>query len=359
MGNVSQQGSVSAPPPMPPGARGRSRPTMRDVAALAGVSLKTVSRVVNGEPGVSPVLGARVEAAARDLDYTLDHAASSLRRTNRKSAAIGLLLKNIANPFSAALYRAVENVAHARGVVAFAGSLDEDPERERALARLFSTRRVDGLIVVPAGPDQTYLQAEAEAGLPMVFVDRPPTSLDADAILSDNREGARGGVGHLLAAGHRRVAYLGDLVTIATARERRDGYLDALAGAGLTPDPGLIRDDLRSSDLAEAATLEVMAGADPPTAIFASQNLVTIGAIRALRRLGLQHRVAIVGFDDFLLADLLEPAVSVVAQDPATIGRLAAETLFRRLDGDTSPPATVIVPTRLIPRGSGEIRPPA
>jgi LacI family transcriptional regulator, galactose operon repressor len=332
---------------------------MRDVAALAGVSLKTVSRVVNGEPGVSPVLMARVETAARALDYTLDHAASTLRRTNRKSATIGLLLKNIANPFSAALYRAIENVARTRGVVAFAGSLDEDPERERALATLFSTRRVDGLIVVPAGSDQSYLQGEAEAGLPMVFVDRPPLFLDADAILTDNREGARTGVRHLLAVGHRRIAYLGDLITIATARERHDGYLDALRGAGLTPDRSLIRDDLHTSDAAEAATVEILGGSDPPTAIFASQNLVTIGAIRALRRLRQQHQVAIVGFDDFLLADLLEPAVSVVAQDPATIGRLAAETLFRRLDGDTSPPTTVIVPTRLIPRGSGEIPPPA
>ena len=150
--------------PAPPAQRPRPRPTMRDVAALAGVSLKTVSRVVNGEPGVSPELGARVEAAARALDYTVDHAASSLRRTNRTSATIGLLLKNIANPFSASLYRAVENVAHARGVVTFAGSLDEDPERERALAALFSTRRVDGLIVVPAGRDQATSRRRQRPG---------------------------------------------------------------------------------------------------------------------------------------------------------------------------------------------------
>jgi LacI family transcriptional regulator len=332
---------------------------MRDVAALARVSLKTVSRVVNREPGVSPALTARVERAARQLDFVPDLTASSLRRADRQSATIGLLLKNIANPFSASLYRAVEDVARARGVVAFAGSLDEDADRERDLAGLFAARRVDGLIVVPAGKDQSYLQKEQQAGLPIVFVDRPPSFLDADAILTDNREGARVGVRHLLRFGHRRVAYLGDLLTITTARERHDGYLDALAGARLTADPDLVRDDLHTSDEAESAALDLMGGALPPTAIFASQNLVTIGAIRALRRLGLQHRVALVGFDDFLLADLLEPAVTVVAQDPATIGRVAAETLFRRLDGDRSPASTVIVPTRLIPRGSGEIPPPA
>jgi LacI family transcriptional regulator len=352
---MSDRTSLSDPPYATSGSSGR--PTMRDVAALAGVSLKTVSRVVNGERGVSPGLSARVERAARQLDYVPDLTASSLRRTDRQTATIGLLLKNIANPFSAGLYRAVENVARARGVVAFAGSLDEDPERERALAGLFMARRVDGLIVVPAGRDQSYLQKARAAGLPIVFVDRPPGQLDADAILSDNRDGARDGVQHLLAIGHRRIAYLGDLRTISTARHRHLGYLDALAGARVEADPALLRDDLHTSDAAESAVLDLFAGGDPPTALFSSQNLVTIGVIRALRRLGLQHRVALVGFDDILLADLIEPPVTVVAQDPSTIGRLAAETLFRRLDGDRSPTTTLVVQTRLIARGSGEIPP--
>ncbi len=331
---------------------------MRDVAVLAGVSIKTVSRVVNREPGVSPALVSKVQHAAREIDFRPDLTASSLRRTDRQTATIGLLLEDIANPFSAALHRAVEDVARSRGVVAFAGSLDEDADRERELAAAFAARRVDGLIVVPAGRDHAYLAREREAGMPMVFVDRPPSHLDADAVLADNRMGARGGVEHLLRVGHRRIAYLGDLVAISTARERHAGYLDAIAAAGIPADPSIIRDDLHALDAAESATAEILSHPDPPTAVFAAQNLVTIGAIRAIRRLGLQHRVALVGFDDFLLADLLEPPVTVVAQEPATMGRLAAETLFRRLDGDTSRTTTLIVATTLIVRGSGEIAPP-
>jgi LacI family transcriptional regulator len=331
---------------------------MRDVAAVAGVSLKTVSRVVNREPGVSPELVDRVERATRRLDYVPDLTASSLRRSDRQTATIGLLLKNIANPFSAALYRAVEDVARQRGVVAFAGSLDEDAERERLLAAAFLARRVDGLIVVPAGRDQSYLVREHDAGLPIVFVDRPPSFLDADAVLVDNRSGARAGVEHLMAAGHRDIAYLGDLATIATARARHEGFLDAHVSAGFAPRADWIIQDLHAIDAAHDAAVELLRRSHPPTAIFASQNLVTIGAVRALRSLGLQHRVALVGFDDFPLADLLDPPVSVVMQDPAAIGREAAELLFRRLDGNRSEATTVMLQTRLVERGSGEIAPP-
>ena len=172
----------------------RARPTMHDVAALAGVSLKTVSRVVNGEPGVSADLVARVNRAAAQLDYRPNLAASSLRRTDGKTATIGLLLEDVANPFSSAVHRAIEDAARRRGVAVFASSLDEDPERERQLTRAFVSRRVDGLIIVPAGPDQSYLLSDRRAGLALVFIDRPPAFLDADTVLAANRDGARTGV---------------------------------------------------------------------------------------------------------------------------------------------------------------------
>ncbi len=119
-----------------------------------------------------------------------------------------------------------------------------------------------------------------------------------------------------------------------------------------------MRLDVRGVEAAERVVRELLAAADPPTALLAGQNLITIGAIRALRRLGLQHRVAVVGFDDFPLADLLDPAVSVIAQDPTGLGQAAAELLFTRIDRDLTPPRQVVVPTRLVPRGSGEIPAP-
>jgi LacI family transcriptional regulator len=331
---------------------------MRDVAALAGVSLKTVSRVINGEPTVAPELAAKVEQAAEMLRYRPDLTARSLRSNSGRSRTIGLLIENVANPFSSSLHRAVEDVAHDRDVVVFAGSLDEDPARERKLALAFISRRVDGLIVAPAGDDQSYLAPEQHAGLHFVFVDRPPTLLRADTVLADNLEGAREAVRHLIAAGHRRIAFLGDLHQIATVSQRLEGYRRALADAGLRFEPELVRLDLHEVAAAAAAAQSLLA-AQRPTALFASQNLITIGVCRALRARGLQAEVALVGFDDFLLADMLEPPVTVIAQDPAALGEAACTILFERMDGDQSPFRTQIVPTRLIVRGSGEIAPRA
>lgn len=328
---------------------------MREVAVLAGVSLKTVSRVINGVSTVDPVLATRVREAAGKLGYRPNLTASSLRRSDRRTATIGMLVEDAANPFSAALLRTVENVARDRGVLVLFSSLDEDAARERELAGALIDRRVDGLLIVPAGRDHSYLIKERAAGTCVVFADREPRQLDADAVVSDNKTGAVAAVNHLLAAGHRRIAYLGDRLSIATATQRLEGYRHALELARIPVDERIIWHEASSEQAAIEATTRLLRLADPPTALFTGQNLVTLGASRALRALDLQDQVAMVGFDDFPLADMLRPGVTVVAQDIAAIGRLAAETLFRRLDGDDSPARTHVVPTRLITRGSGEI----
>lgn len=328
---------------------------MRDVAALAGVSLKTVSRVVNGASTVDASLAARVRRAVTQLNYRHNMTASNLRRGDHRSFMIGLMLEDVGNPYSSSIYRAVEDVARERGVGLLAGSLDEDPARERELAANLVARRVDGLIVVPAGRDQSYLRAEQEMGTALVFVDRPPSLLPADSVMADNKQGAVTAVRHLIAHGHRRIAFLGDLVTIPTCQQRHAGYLEALREAGIAGDPALVRCGLHTAADAEAAAASLLAAADPPSALFSAQNLVTIGTVRALRASGAQYRVAVVGFDDVPLADMLDPPVTVVAQDVLAIGRLAAQVLFRRIDGDTSEPKAYVVPTRLVERGSGEI----
>jgi LacI family transcriptional regulator len=329
---------------------------MRDVAALAGVGLKTVSRVVNGESNVSDVTRARVEAAIEQLDYRRDINASLLRRLGRKTATIGLVLEDVSNPFSSALHRAIEDHARERGVLLFTGSCDEDSDRERELIGTFRARRVDGIVVVPASSDHRYLLREQRARTPLVFVDRPGRFINADSVTSDNVGGAEQAVAHLAASGHRRIGFLGDALEIQTAADRLRGYSQGLAVLGVEDDPAIVRTALRSVDAAALAATELLRAADPPTALFTAQNLVTIGALHALRELGLEHATALVGFDDIELADLLEPAVTVVAQDPAEMGRAAAEILFRRLDGDDSPPEQVVIDIELIVRGSGEIR---
>ena len=222
------------------GGEGR-RPTMKQVAAVAGVSLATVSRVVNGGPSVRPDLAARVRDAVELLGYRHNHTASSLRRADRLSASIGLIFEDVANPFFSAVHRGVEDVARGRGVLTLAGSSDELPERERELAESLTARRVDGLIIAPAATDHSYLQRDRAAGLALVFVDRPASFIDADVVLTDNAGGAREAVSHLIAHGHERIAFLGDRPELHTATERLRGYRDALARHGIREEVMLIR----------------------------------------------------------------------------------------------------------------------
>jgi LacI family transcriptional regulator len=268
-----------------------------------------------------------------------------------------MLVEDAANSFSSSLMRVVEDVAHARAVRVLIASLDGDADRERALARELIDRRVDGLVIVPVGADHSYLTDERNAGTCLVFLDREPHLLRADAVVSDNHRGAVKGVRHLLHQGHRRVGFLGDRLTISTAAQRFGGYRHALEVGQLEVDERLVRDGVWSVEAALTATTELLSLAEPPTAIFTSHNLATIGACRALRMLGVQDEVALVGFDDFPLADLMRPGISVIAQDTEGLGRLAAEILFRRLDGDCAPARTHVLPTEMILRGSGEIAP--
>jgi LacI family transcriptional regulator len=337
------------------GASPPARPTMRDVAALAGVSFKSVSRVVNDEPGVSPALRERVQRAVRQLDYRHNMGASNLRRSGR-TGVIGALLQDVSNSFSSSLLRSLEDTARDRGTVVLAASLDEESARERQLVADLVSRRVDGLVLMPATDRQEYLASERRLGLPVVFVDRTPSGIDADSVTVDNEGGARLATRHLIEHGHTRIALLADLPTIQTAAARIRGYDQAMVDAGLPVDPRWMVTGLRDEAAAAAATTALMELDNPPTALFGCRNTLTVGTARALRSAGLADSVAVVGFDDFPLSDLLTPATTVVRQDVAEIGAEAARMLFNRLDGDTSPPHHTVLEPSLVARGSGEIR---
>jgi LacI family transcriptional regulator len=213
---------------------------MSDVAAAAGVSLKTVSRVVNDEPGVRRETAEIVHRTIAQLGFRRNDLARALRH-GRRSGLFGLVIEDVSNPFYSAIARGVEEVTRRRGMLAIAASSDEDDQRERDLVRLFCERRVDGLLVVPAGDDHRYMLPELRSGTRVVFIDRPPGKIDADGVLLDNMGGARIAVEHLLANGHRRIGFVGDASGIFTAAERLRGYRKTLAQAGLPPDPSLIR----------------------------------------------------------------------------------------------------------------------
>ncbi len=356
-GPAGPEGASGAGGPSGPGGpvlqNGRGRPTMKDVATRAGVALKTVSRVVNDEPGVTPETASRVRNAINDLGFRRNDSARLLRKG--QTASIGLIMEDIGDPFYSALSRAVEDVARWNGSLLFTGSSDEDPQREQELVLALCARRVDGLIVIPASGDHRYLLPEIAAGVASVFVDRPAGMIEADAVLADNVGGGRAGVTHLIRQGHRRIAFIGDDPDIYTAAQRHQGYRAAMTEAGLDVDPSWVSMAKPAPDGIRGALAAMLAGPSPVTALFCGNNRTTILALREIARAG--RGLALVGFDDFELADLLTPGVTVVAQNPAEMGRRAAELLFGRLAGTRGPAQYIELGTRLIVRGSGEIPP--
>jgi len=331
------------------------RPTLRDVAALAGVSFKTVSRVVNGEPGVRPATAEGVMVAIRELGYRPNVIASSLRKGIGHDT-IGLVIEDVSNPFFATIARAVEEVTRERGLLVIIASSDEDITRERTVIDALISRRVRGLLIVPIARDHRYLAREMLHGTAVVFLDRPPGRLQADTVLVDNAAGARAAVEHLIAHGHRRIAILTDKLEVYTMAERYAGYLAALDAAGITAHPRLISNACHDIDDARSTAMAMLLSDAAPTAFFATNNIMTTGIVNAVSEAGQQ--TALVGFDDFALAPSLATPVTVVRADHERLGRLGAEMLQRRMDGWSGKPETVTLPVRLVERGSGEIRPP-
>jgi LacI family transcriptional regulator len=322
-----------------------TRPTMRHVADMAGVSLKTVSRVINAEAGVTPATAERVTAAIAELGFERNDLAASLRH-GRSSSTLGLVIEDVANPFYSAIAQAVEAAARDRGFLLITASAREDAERERELVSALLRRRVDALLIVPAGPDHRYLAAFMHH----VFLDRPPLGIEADTVLLDDHGGARSAVEHLIAQGHTRIACVADDSELYTMRQRIAGYREALAAAGLAEDPALLQTGNSDVAGAQAAVERLLRMPDKPTALFTANNRNTIGALHALA--GAPNPVALAGFDDFELADLL--GTTVVRADPWKLGEQGAALAFARLDGDDGPPRTVTIPTQLVQRGSGE-----
>jgi LacI family transcriptional regulator len=307
---------------------------MKDVASRAGVALKTVSRVVNREPGVTPETTMRVLGAIEDLGFRRNESARLLRTGH--TATLGYIADKWTGPDHAAVYRGLESVVAEHGYLLYSGSTDSDPEREEQLALAMCARRVDGLIICPSPGPHDYLVPEIEAGVATVFVLRPADGVRADAVLPDERGGARLAIEHLIALGHRRIGFLGEPAG-HRSRALRSGYADAMAAAGLAVDPAWLTLDAAGAAGAAAAGV---------TAVLCADQDRTRAAIRTLR----PGDVAVVGFGDLELADLLAPPVTVVSYDPELIGRTAGELLLRRLAGEQAPPRRVEVPVGLIVR---------
>ncbi|ACZ43282.1 transcriptional regulator, LacI family [Thermobaculum terrenum ATCC BAA-798] len=324
--------------------------TLHDVARDAGVSIKTVSRVVNGEEHVSPGTRERVLASVRRLGYRPNEVARSLKGGG--SRMLGLLIADISNPFYASIAKAVEDESRRAGYSLVLCASSEDVDREREYVEMLFRRRLEGLLLVPAPNGHDYLRREIQAGLVVVAIDRPVDGLGVDTVLVENRSGTYAALRHLILHGHRRIGFVGAEHQLYTVRERLAGYEQALRESGLEP---MVELDAPDAPRAAAATRRLLELPLPPTALFCVNNLATLGALQTLRTLGLRvpEDVTLVGFDDFELAELLHPTLTMVRQPTEEMGRLGARMLLERLNGEyTGEPRRVVLPTQLMLRES-------
>ena len=321
--------------------------TIRDVAARAGVSLGTASRVLSGNPATSPDARARVTEAATALGYRPNAQARSLRLT--RTHVLGLLVSDIRNPFFADIAHAAEQAALDASYVSLLGNANENVDQQDRYIETFLTQRVDGVVLAPQGPS-SVLDALLASRMPLVFVDRRLDGFDVPSVTTDSRLGVDEAVAHLVAAGHRRIGYIGGPQSISTGRERHDAFIDALGRHGLDVDPGLITfGDFRLISGTEAAE-RLLAVPDRPTALLAADNLMAEGALMTVRKQGLRvgTDVEIVAFDDIEWFEHMDPPISVIAQDAGVVGRCAVELLLGVIGGDT--PESVLLPTKFIDR---------
>ena len=320
--------------------------TMQDGASRAGVSPKTVSRVFNEDPHVLPETRSRVEAAMQELNYVPNVLARTFRAG--RSSSIGVAVPDVVDPFFASVVRAVEGVCSVTGITTLVTSIGDDPERERPVLESLLRTQMRGLILAPVAEDQSWLTQWAEH-TPIVFVDRAPHGIEADAFVEDDRHGAYLATEHLISHGHTRIGFVADAAHPPSTRRRLEGYRAALADAGILFDESLVADQAGGRAGATAEIDRLWRNRVPPTAVFSSNARVTMDIIPALRG----RDAALVGFGDFQMADQLTPSVSVVGQDPVELGRLAANRVLARFADRTGvhEPATTL-PVALVRRES-------
>ena len=323
--------------------------TIRDVARHAGVSRATVSRVLTGKPYVSEDVRSRVLAAVDALGYTPSRVARSLRV--QRAAIIGLIISDIQNPFYTGLVRAVEDVANEHQCALFLCNSDEDIEKETLYLDIMQSERVAGVVITPTRETGNPSHRLLEVGIPVVSVDRRMLDLEVDTVMIDNMGAAFEVVSRLIRAGHRRIASVVGQQTISTSRERHEGYLRALEAHGVPCLPELVRIGMPKEAFGYRSTQELLDLPEPPTALFMANNLLTLGALKAIHERGrrVPDDIAIAAFDQTYWT-AYQPALTVVAQPTYELGWTAANLLLERINDRTRPVQEVILPTTILDR---------
>ncbi|GGU27808.1 LacI family DNA-binding transcriptional regulator [Streptomyces violascens] len=329
---------------------------IKDVAAEAGVSVATVSRVLNSHPSVSEAARARVLAAVERLGYRPNAVARSLRTDQTRT--LGLVISDVLNPYFTELARSVEEAARALGYSVIIGNADERPELQDHHVRTLLDRRIDGLLVSPTDGGSPLMLEAARGGTPMVFVDRWIPGIDVPVVRADGRDAIRDLVAHLHRLGRRRLAIIAGPAATTTGSERVEAFRAALGEHGISlPDDYVGQGDFQAAS-GRRATERFLALPEPPDAVFAADNLMTLGALDALRARGLRigDDIALAAFDDIPWFVHTDPPVTAIAQPTGELGRAAVRALADLIEGRT--PRSVTLPASLVVRRScGESAP--
>jgi LacI family transcriptional regulator len=326
--------------------------TIADVARLAEVSTATVSRVINGNTEVDPVLADRVRAAIAQLKYRPSRVARSLR--TRRSSVWAVIISDIRNPFFTDMVRGIEDVAYANDYSLVLCNAEDDLAKEADYLSLAIDEHMAGVILAPASPTGTDLEPLRDNGVPVVTVDRRLIDPAIDRVLIDNAGGAAAAVEHLWQSGFRRIGCVSGPIEVSTGEDRLAGYRAGLAAHGITVDQDLIRYGDFHEESGLIAMQQLLRLPRPPDAVFVANNLMTLGALEAIADAGLvvPRDIAIVGFDDMSWAPLLRPPLTTVGQPTYDVGAETARMLLSRISGHTGDGREVVLSTTLHIRAS-------
>ena len=327
---------------------------LKDVARRAGVSIATVSRVINGMNNVDPHTVKQVSKAINELNYKPSKVAQRLRNTSMKSNFIGLILPDIQNPFYIDVIKGVEEYLYKLGYAVVVGNYSQDEEKAHLYIDIFRSESVSGFIIAPVLGSEDKIRRLIDAGNPVVCVDRGLADMDIDLVVSDNERGAFNAVEYLIKSGHTRIAHIAGSKSIPTTVQRIEGYIAAMTKYGIEVPENYIMSRESNQESGKLLTETLLGLEHPPSAILTGNNLITLGVLEAIHNKGLSipGDISVIGFDDMPWSDSLNPPLTAVRQPAYEIGRRAAELLCQRIDEQDLPSAQLELKTELIVRNS-------
>lgn len=327
---------------------------LKEVAKRAGVSIATVSRVINDMDNVKPETRFKVEKIIKELGYKPNRVAKRLRYKKSSGNLIGILIPDIRNPFYVEVLRGIEDVTYVNECAIIVCNFSQDEKKAKFYLDILEAESVDGLIVAPVNENDQNVINIIKSGLPVVCVDRGLNDIDVDVVVVENKEGAYSAVDYLAKKGYKRIAYIGGLTQIPSTREREKGYYEALKDNNIPIYPELIKFGDSSHESGVKLTEELLSLPQPPDALFTGNNLITLGALETIHNKGLRipDDIAIVGFDDMYWSISLNPPLTAVRQPAYEIGKRAAELLIQKIADPSRTPVRMVLKTELIIRKS-------